>query len=111
MEEKDIQELFGHIKAHISPNAQIPKLTQVKAAVWCKQLTGYTLEQLKRAAEEWGAMKPFWPDLDELMQLLPPLPKRDSGMDVFLANGYKSETDYVAQMRAVIARSREEQPL
>lgn len=76
MEQKDIVNLFSYIKSKLPPTAKIPTLDKPKAAAWCQYFEGYTLAQLKQAAESWTALKPFWPDADELKPLLPPLVER-----------------------------------
>lgn len=72
----------------------------------CKHFEGYTLEQLFTGVDQWAAIKPFWPDPDELTAILPPPVK-----DIFRSNGYKGPDDYKAQLLAFIERSRREDEL
>lgn len=73
MQEKDIQELFAHIKRHLNGKGTAPTLTKSVAAKWCRRFEGYTLDQLKEAANQQIFEKPlFWPDPGELMAHLPP---------------------------------------
>ncbi|SBV94101.1 hypothetical protein KL86CLO1_10468 [uncultured Eubacteriales bacterium] len=106
MEQKDIQELFTYIKGKL-PKAKPKTLTPRIAAAWCKEMDGYTLEQLKCAVDDWTALKPFWPDADELKALLPPPPEKRT-FPGWPAYGYRDVDDYREQMQSFIRRSREE---
>lgn len=107
MEQKDIVDLFRYIKSKLPPTAKIPKLSEQKAAAWCQYFNGYTPDQMKQAAAAWTALKPFWPDADELKALLPSqLEKRP--WPGWPAYGYRDVDDYREQMQSVIRSSREE---
>ena len=74
---KDVQELFSYLM-ELHPNSppdKIPRLTRSLAQTWVNATTGYTKEQLFRAAREHAHRCRFWPDLSEILAQLPKLPE------------------------------------
>lgn len=110
MKEKDIQELFAYIKKRLPNCKTVPKLTKHLAAEWCRNFDGYTVAQMMQAVEKQAFLKSFWPDPEELMAHLPPLPKAWPWKG-WPAYGYCDVDDYKAQLLAFIERSRREDKL
>lgn len=73
LEVKDIQKLFSYIK-ELHPHCpadKVPKLTNSVANLWIRTLSGYSMEQLFRAADDHARTCRFWPSLAEITAQLP----------------------------------------
>lgn len=79
LEVKDIQRLFSYIKElhpHCPPD-KVPKLTNAVAETWITALSGYSVDQLLKAASDHAATCRYWPSLAEILRQLPPIPESE----------------------------------
>ena len=74
---EDIQSLFTHIKLLLPDNKSVPRLTKEMARVWCDTFEGYTLEQLKSAANQQAKVSRYWPNITEIAAHLPSSSNRE----------------------------------
>lgn len=114
MEEKDIQALFSYMKNNLTLECKSTKLTRSMAEAWCDMFSGYSLEQLKKAARAYAMEKPYWPKPSELVKKLPVMqtecvnPGVERAWPGWPAYGYRDANDYTKQLSAIIAKMRED---
>lgn len=76
LEAIDIQSLFSHIKLLLPESKATPRLTRELAQAWCDTFDGYSVDQLKHAANQRAKVSRYWPNITEIAAHLPPLPDR-----------------------------------